>query len=103
MQLKAKEFASDFRPIDDTCKCMVCKHYTRAYLHMVAAKEAIGSLLLTHHNIAYQMRLMRELRESIVEQRFGAYVQQFMLRQFPKKNYPSWTVDALQAVGISLL
>jgi hypothetical protein len=103
MQLKAKEYANDFTPIDDTCACNTCKSYTRAYLHLVAAKEPVGSQLLTHHNIAYQMRLMRELRTSIIEGRFTEYVQAFMLRQFPKKNYPDWAKDALKAVDIDLL
>ena len=102
MQLKAKEFAADFAPIDASCACTVCKNYTRAYLHLVAAKEPIGCQLLTLHNIAYQMRLMREMRTAIIEQRFPAYVQAFFLRQFPAKNYPSWAVDALNAVHITL-
>jgi queuine tRNA-ribosyltransferase len=56
IQLKHAQFANDYRPIDPDCSCAVCKKYTRAYLHTVAAKEEVGGQLLSYHNIAYQMR-----------------------------------------------
>lgn len=56
IQLKHAQYAEDYGPIDPTCGCMVCKKYTRAYLHTVAAKEEVGGQLLSYHNIAYQMR-----------------------------------------------
>jgi len=82
---------------------MVCKQYSRAFLHTLAAKETLGSQLLTYHNIAYQMRLMREMRQAIMEDRFAAFVQQFMLLQYPAKDYPSWAREALESVKIPLL
>ncbi len=100
---RSAEFARDYRPIDSNCTCEVCKSYTRAYLHTIAAKDALGSQLLTYHNIAYQMQLMKGLRDSIMEGNFTSHVQQFMLAQYPQKNYPVWARDALASVQIDLL
>jgi tRNA-guanine family transglycosylase len=78
---------------------MVCKQYTRAYLHTLAGKEALGSQLLTYHNIAYQMNLMRSIRKSIMEGKFPEFVVDFMKKLHPNGNYPKWAVDALNAAG----
>lgn len=99
---KSTQFENDFRPIDSTCSCIVCKKYTRAYLHTVAGKKQIGSHLITIHNIAYQMKLMRQVRESISEDRFPEFVQDFMFKQFPTREYPKWVVEALESVNITL-
>jgi tRNA-guanine transglycosylase len=102
LQLKNARFAQDFRPLDEECKCLVCSNYTRAFLHTVASKDQIGGQLLSYHNIAYQMRLMREMRQSIVEGDLPDWVRRFFKRQFPEGDYPSWAVDALAVAGISL-
>lgn len=45
---------------------------------------------------------MRGLRQSIVEQRFPQFVQEFMNLQFPDGNYDQWAVNALASVDIVL-
>jgi len=102
IHLKSAEFATDFRPIDADCNCMVCKNYTRAYLHTVAGREQIGAQLLTYHNIAYQMNLMRTMRNSIIDGTFPTFVQNFIRLQYPTSNYPKWVKEALEAAGITL-
>jgi len=49
-----------------------------------------------------QLRLMREMRESIVAGRFPEFVRSFFDRMFPSRNYPRWAVDALNSVNIML-
>lgn len=93
----------DKRPIDETCTCSTCKTYTRSYIHQIVTIETVACHILTVHNIAFQMRLMREIRESIEEKRFPKYVQDYMLKVYPEKNYPVWVVDALRAVNVELL
>lgn len=75
LHLKAAEFERDYRPIDDNCKCMVCQKYTRAYLHSIANREHLSSQLITYHNIAYQMDLMKNIRNGILEDRYPQFVQ----------------------------
>ena len=81
LRLKSKEFVDDFTPIDKDCGCKVCLQYTRAFFNSVLSKQVVGVQLLTYHNIAYQMRLMRELRESIVNGSLHLYVQEFFEKQ----------------------
>jgi hypothetical protein len=37
--------------------CQVCKKYTRAYLHCLVTKDAMGSQLLSYHNLSFMMRV----------------------------------------------
>ncbi len=56
----------DPRPLDETCACPACRSYSRAYLHHLwRAKEMLGRMLLTWHNLAYYQDLMRGLRQAI--------------------------------------
>eukprot|EP00026_Physarum_polycephalum_P008883 Phypoly_transcript_08986.p1 GENE.Phypoly_transcript_08986~~Phypoly_transcript_08986.p1 ORF type:complete len:396 (+),score=44.45 Phypoly_transcript_08986:32-1219(+) len=98
IHLKSQNFKFDFSPIDPDCDCMVCKNYTRAYLYTLAGREGLGAQLLTYHNIAYQMRLTRNLRESIIAGKFPEFVQKFIHTHYPQ-GAPQWALDALQAAG----
>jgi len=85
LKLKHKAMADDTRPIDPTCPCMVCfrrstfylknlfaetstcfslfllsqvcKNYTRAYIHCLVTKDAMGSQLLSYHNLYYMLQV----------------------------------------------
>ncbi|KAJ8688223.1 hypothetical protein QAD02_024018 [Eretmocerus hayati] len=103
LNLKQGQYSTDLRPIDETCTCSTCKTYNRSYIHQIVTVETVACHLLTVHNIAFQMRLMREIRQSIENQKFPEYVQNYTLKVFPDKNYPRWIVDALKAVSIELL
>ena len=45
---------------------------------------------------------MRALRQSILQEQFPAFVQQFMDRMYPSGEFPKWAVEALSSVGIHL-
>lgn len=56
----------DTRPLDDQCGCPACKNYSRAYLHhLIKAKEILGSVLMTWHNLQYYQDLMAGMRAAI--------------------------------------
>nr|XP_025037094.1 queuine tRNA-ribosyltransferase catalytic subunit 1 [Pelodiscus sinensis] len=77
--------------------------YSRAFLHALVRSETVAMHLLTVHNIAYQLSLMRSIRESIVEQRFPQFVQDFMTTMYgSRERYPPWAVEALASVHITL-
>ena len=48
------------------------------------------------------MQLMLSIHDSIVEGCFPQFVSDFMIRIYPNKNYPQWSVDALNSVNIEL-
>ncbi|GAY41558.1 hypothetical protein CUMW_060420 [Citrus unshiu] len=57
LKLKHNAMVNDTRPIDPTCACMVCKNYTRAYIHCLVTKDAMGSQLLSYHNLYYMLQV----------------------------------------------
>lgn len=58
--------------LDPDCGCNTCSRYSRAYLHhLLKAKEPMSWQLLGQHNIYFYHSLMREIRESILNDRFG--------------------------------
>ncbi len=102
LKLKSNACKTDLGPIDDSCPCMVCKKYSRAYLHVLCKNEPLGAQLVTYHNLAYMMRLMRTMRQSIIDDRFPQFVRGFIADQYPAGDVPVWVVDALTDAGIEL-
>ena len=65
------EYARDFSPVDPECDCYTCRNFSRAYIrHLLKAGEILGGTLLSIHNIHFSVRLMRQIREAILEDRF---------------------------------
>ena len=74
-----------------------------AFLHTIMTKEPSACHLITVHNVAHQLRLMKRVRDAIMADTFPAFLQQFFLKLYPEKNYPEWATNALASVGVSLL
>jgi queuine tRNA-ribosyltransferase len=61
---------TDFNPIDKSCTCWTCQHYSRAYLHhLFKAREITGLVLATIHNLHFMVRLMEHYRNEIMNDR----------------------------------
>ena len=74
LQLRRVAHKLSEAPLEAGCACSTCRTYTRAYLHhLVKADEVLGWHLLGVHNFAFYHRLMREMRESILQDTFAAY------------------------------
>ncbi|KAG1688229.1 Queuine tRNA-ribosyltransferase catalytic subunit 1 [Nymphon striatum] len=99
LNLKNKDFKTDFSPIDENCNCSTCKKYTRAYLHTIVTRETIACHLVTIHNLS----LMKKIQQSIKDKCLVEFIQNFMKGVYPKLDYPEWVVDALEAVNVKLL
>lgn len=60
-------YKNSFEPIDSTCSCYTCKHYTRAYLHhLFKAHELSAYSLASLHNVHYMTNYMQKLRIAIL-------------------------------------
>lgn len=71
-------FADDAAPLDPTCSCPTCAHFSRAYLrHLHVADEILGHHLLTVHNLHLMLTIAREIREAVLAGRFQAYREAF--------------------------
>ncbi len=78
VNVKNAQWASDSRPLDESCDCGVCQRYSRAYLrHLQTSGEMLGSILLTHHNLAFFLDTMRRVRQSIRSGDFNKFRREF--------------------------
>lgn len=71
-------FARDFGPLDEECSCYACQNYSRAYIrHLLKANEILGLRLTSIHNLHFLLTLVKEIRESILEDRFLEFREEF--------------------------
>ena len=79
VKIRNARYRDDTRPLDPSCGCHTCGHFSRAYLHhLQRANEITGARLNTLHNLHFYLGLMREMREAIAEGRFEAWRGQFL-------------------------
>ena len=76
--IKNAQYEHDFYPIDEHCNCYTCRNYSRAYIrHLVRVNEIFGLRLLTIHNLHFLIDFMRQMRQSIMEDRFPEFYRKF--------------------------
>ena len=86
LNIRNARFAEDMGPLDPECGCPVCTTWSRAYLHhLVKAKEILGAMLMTQHNIHFYQDLMQSIRDAIAEGRFAAFAGAFRARYLKGK------------------
>ena len=105
LNLKAKTYREDFSPIEEDCICTTCSTVNKAYIHsLMSSRQSSGCHLITVHNVAFQLRLMNDIRSAVKSDTFPEFVRQFLLSNFPggKNEYPKWALQALEAAGIKI-
>ena len=72
------KYKEDFTPLDPECDCYCCKNYTKAYLrHLVNVGEMMGGMMLSLHNITFLTKLMRQIRQAVLEDRLQDFAAEF--------------------------
>ena len=80
--IKQARFKKDETPLDPTCACYTCRHYSRAYLrHLFLSGELLALRLNTIHNLHFYLKFMEDLRQAIREDRLGEFRQEFYRRK----------------------
>ena len=78
LKIRNSRFNDDTKPIDESCGCYTCQHYSRSYLrHLDKCGEILGLRLNTIHNLYYYQTLMRELRQAISTASLQNYIEEF--------------------------
>ena len=81
MRLRNLVLADDPRPLEPGCPCPACQH-SRGYLrHLFMAREMLGPILLSIHNLTYYQRLLAEARQAIAADEF---------EQFRERKLAGW-------------
>jgi queuine tRNA-ribosyltransferase len=78
VKIRNARYRSDTAPLDETCTCYTCAHFSRAYLHhLQRVNEILGARLATIHNLHYYLELMAGLRAAIEGGTLGEAVRTF--------------------------
>lgn len=66
LRLLQNKYINDKKPLDEGCKCFVCKNYSRAYIrYQIKQQEAVGMRLASFHNLFYLQNLVKEAKIAI--------------------------------------
>jgi queuine tRNA-ribosyltransferase len=66
INIKNEKYKDDSSPIDETCACLVCRDFSRAYIrHLFKAGEMLAQRLAVMHNLFYYNTLMARIRCAI--------------------------------------
>ncbi|MBX3591331.1 MAG: tRNA guanosine(34) transglycosylase Tgt [Burkholderiaceae bacterium] len=78
LKLRNARYRDDERPIDASCGCYACRHFSRAYLHhLQKVNEILGARLATIHNLHFYLSLMAQMRVAIEDGEFDAFARRF--------------------------
>jgi queuine tRNA-ribosyltransferase len=87
INIRNAKYANDFRLIDDECLTYTSMNFSFAYIrHLFMAKEMLGAQLASIHNIGFYLKLMRDIRGAIKENRFLDFKQTFLLKYNSNKQ-----------------
>lgn len=79
INLLKNEYVRDFSPLDPETGGYASDTFTRAYLaHLFRAKEMLAATIASLHNLYFMQKLMRDIRRSILEDRFNAFRGEFL-------------------------
>jgi len=66
LNLRNERFRDDPRPIQEGCRCLACRRFSRAYLaHLFRAGELLAYRLATCHNLTFTLDFMAEIRAAL--------------------------------------
>jgi queuine tRNA-ribosyltransferase len=78
VKIRNARHRDDPRPLDASCACHACRHFSRAYLHHLnRVDEILGAHLATVHNLHYYLDLMAGLRAAIETGTFADFRTRF--------------------------
>jgi len=73
IRLRNQQYERDPRPLEEGCPCAACRR-SRAYIrHLFMAREMLGPILLSIHNLTYYQRLLAGARTAIESDCFATY------------------------------
>lgn len=85
INIRNSKYREDFSPICDDVKCPA-NRYSKAYLsHLYRANEMYGGSIASAHNLHFLINLVKNIRLSIIENRFYEYKEEFCAKYYNGK------------------
>ncbi len=79
INLLNEKYIRDFSPLDPETGGYASEHFSRAYLtHLFRAKEMLAATIASLHNLYFVVSLMKNIRTSILENRFDQFRAEFL-------------------------
>jgi queuine tRNA-ribosyltransferase len=73
LNIRNARYVDDPRPVQEGCRCLLCRSFSRAYLaHLFRAQELLAYRLATCHNLTFTLDFMAEIRASLRSGTFSA-------------------------------
>ncbi len=94
LMIKKERYLHEFVPIDDSCGCYACRHFTRAYVsNLFRTREILGLQLASLHNLAFYLQLTRDARNAIFHDTFPAWKDAFVRRYLGEGQHDQSTIE----------
>ena len=79
VNIRNSKYKNSERSLDENSNNPVCKEYSAGYIHhLFNAKEMLGGMLLSLHNIYFYQNMMKEIRKAIETNTFEQYSKRFL-------------------------
>lgn len=79
INIRNAQWKESIKPVDPSCSCYTCRHFSAAYLHhLFKAEELLAYTLATLHNLSFLYNLMKQVRQSISQGVFNTYEKDFL-------------------------
>ena len=66
LNLRNERFRDDPAPVQEDCRCLLCRRFSRAYLaHLFRAGELLAYRLATCHNLTFTLDFMTRIRSAL--------------------------------------
>ena len=74
LRMRNQQYQRDQSPLDVETESPVGREFTRGYIrHLFVAREMLGPILLSIHNLSFYQDLLRKLREAILQDRSAEF------------------------------
>ncbi len=88
--MRNAQFMDDPRPVQEGCRCPLCRNFSRAYLaHLFRAEELLAYRLATCHNLTFTLDFMAEIRSALRSGTFTARLPELRERVQPSRSRAS--------------
>jgi queuine tRNA-ribosyltransferase len=86
LNIRNARYQDDPRPVQDGCRCLLCRNFSRAYLaHLFRAEELLAYRLATCHNMTFTLDFMAEIRAALRTGTFQSRLPELRALAYPSK------------------
>lgn len=90
LNIRNAKFVDDPRPVQEGCRCPLCRNFSRAYLaHLFRAEELLAYRLATCHNLTFTLDFMAEIRSALRSGTFSARLPELRAYAQPSRSSAS--------------